>query len=60
MDYTTYMFDTEEQLTEYISTQIEWAERVRDNGDTNEDWFAIKMESIKENESFIKKVCLFT
>lgn len=60
MDYTTYMFDTEKQLTEYIATQVEWAERVRDGGDTNEDWFTVKMESIKEDESFIKKVCLFT
>jgi len=60
MDYSTYLFDTEEELQEYIKTKIEWAERVRDNGETNEDWFAIKMDSIKENESFLKKVCLFT
>jgi len=60
MDYSTYLFDTEEELQEYIKTKIEWAERVRDNGETNEDWFTVKMDSIRENESFIKKVCLFT
>jgi len=60
MDYSTYLFDTEQQLTEYIATQIEWAERVKEAGDVKEEWFEKKMESIKENESFIKKVCLFT
>jgi hypothetical protein len=60
MDYSTYLFDSEEELQEYIKTKIEWAERVRDNGETNEDWFTVKMDSIKENESFLKKVCLFT
>jgi len=60
MDYSTYLFDTERQLTEYMATQIEWAERVRDAGDVKDDWFEKKMESIRENESFIKKVCLFT
>jgi hypothetical protein len=60
MDYSTYLFDTERQLTEYMATQIEWAERVKDAGDIKDDWFEKKMESIRENESFIKKVCLFT
>ena len=60
MDYSTYLFDTEEQLADYMTTQIEWAERVRDAGDVKDDWFEKKMESIRENESFIKKVCLFT
>ena len=60
MDYSTYLLDTEEELQEYIKTKIEWAERVRDNGETNEDWFEKKMDSIREQESFIKKVCLFT
>jgi len=60
MDYSTYLFDTQDQLSEYIATQIEWAERVRDAGDVKEEWFEAKMQSIRENESFIKKVCLFT
>ena len=60
MDYSTYLIDTEEQLDEYIATQTEWAKRVRDGGETNEDWFIVKMDSIRENESFLKKVCLFT
>ena len=60
MDYSTYMFESEDELKEYIGTQIEWAERVRDAGDVTDDWFDIKMESIRETESFIKKVCLFT
>jgi len=60
MDYSTYLFDTEEQLIEYMTTQIEWAERVKEAGDVKDDWFEKKMESIRENESFIKKVCLFT
>lgn len=60
MDYSTYLFDTEEQLIEYMTTQIEWAERVREGNHENDDWFEKKMESIRENESFIKKVCLFT
>jgi hypothetical protein len=61
MDYSTYLFDTQDQLDKYIATQIEWAERVRDDGgETNEDWFNEYIYSIKENESFIKKVCLFT
>ena len=60
MDYTTYMFDTEEELTKYTSTQLEWAERVRDAGEVEDDWFAERVQMIRETESFIKKVCLFT
>jgi hypothetical protein len=60
MDYSTYLFDTQDQLSEYIATQIEWAERVKNAGDVKEEWFEAKMQSIRENESFIKKVCLFT
>tara|TARA_R110000772_G_scaffold77050_2_gene165992 strand:+ start:9890 stop:10384 length:495 start_codon:yes stop_codon:yes gene_type:complete len=60
MDYTTYMFDTEEELTKYTITQIEWAERVRDAGEVGGDWFEERMQMIRETESFLKKVCLFT
>lgn len=60
MDYSTYLFETEEQLSQYMATQIEWAERVKEAGDVKEDWFEVKMQSIREHESFIKKVCLFT
>ena len=60
MDYTTYMFDTEEELTKYTITQIEWAERVRDAGEVGGDWLEERMQMIRETESFLKKVCLFT
>jgi hypothetical protein len=60
MDYTTYMFDTEEELTKYTITQIEWAERVRDAGEVDDGWFDERMQMIREAESFLKKVCLFT
>jgi len=60
MDYTTYMFDTEEELTKYAITQIEWAERVRDAGEVDDGWFDERMQMIRETESFLKKVCLFT
>ena len=60
MDYTTYMFDTEEELTKYTITQIEWAERVRDAGEVDDGWFDERMQMIRETESFLKKVCLFT
>lgn len=60
MDYTTYMFETEEELTKYTITQVEWAERVRDGGEVDDDWFEERMQMIRETESFLKKVCLFT
>ena len=60
MDYTTYMFDTEEELTKYTNTQIEWSERVRDGGEVDDDWFEERMQMIRETDSFLKKVCLFT
>ena len=60
MDYSTYLFDTEEQLKDYITTQTEWAERAREGNDLDDDWFTTKMESIRETETFLKKVCLFT
>ena len=60
MDYTTYMFETEEELTKYTITQVEWSERVRDGGEVDDDWFEERTQMIRETESFLKKVCLFT
>ena len=60
MDYEEYLFETNDKLYRYIQDKMEWVRQGRRNGEVDNNFYLQKLESIKEEQSFLKKVCDLT
>ena len=60
MDYPEYLFETEEEVAHHISERMKWVQQGRMEGQIDNDFYLAKLEEIREQSIFLKKVCDFT
>jgi hypothetical protein len=60
MDYSTYLYDTEEEIQAYIDDRKKWLNEGKAKQYFDIEYYAQKLERLEEEKDFLKKVCLFT
>ena len=60
MDYEKYLFESNGEIHKYIQDKMMWLQQGRASGEVDNDFYLEKLESIKEEQSFLKKVCDLT
>jgi hypothetical protein len=60
MDYSTYLYDTEEEIEAYIEDRKKWLNEAKAKQYFDVEYYAEKLERLEEEKEFLKKVCLFT
>ena len=60
MDHEEYLFESNGEIYEYIQDKLEWLRQGRMNGDVDNDFYLERLEAIKEEQEFLKKVCDLT
>ena len=59
MDYSTYLYDTEEEILAYIEDRKKWLNEGKAKQYFDVEYYAEKLERLEEEKEFLKKVCLF-
>ena len=60
MDYEKYLFESNGEIHKYIQDKMMWLQQGRASGEVDNDFYLERLESIKEEQSFLKKVCDLT
>jgi len=60
MDYEQYLFETNAEISKYIQDKMEWLLKGRVDGQVDNDFYLERLERIKEEQIFLKKVCNIT
>ena len=60
MDHEEYLFESNGQIHEYIQDKMMWLQKGRADGQVNNDFYLERLEKIREEQDFLKKVCDLT
>ena len=60
MDYEEYLFESNGEIHKHIQDKMMWLQQGRASGEVDNDFYLERLESIKEEQQFIKKVCDLT
>ena len=60
MDHEEYLFESNGEIYKYIQDKMMWLQRGRTSGEVDNDFYLERLESIKEEQEFLKKVCDLT
>jgi len=60
MDHEEYLFESNGEIYKYIQDKMMWLQKGRVHGEVDNDFYLQKLESIKEEQEFLKKVCDLT
>jgi hypothetical protein len=60
MDYEEYLFESNGEIHKHIQDKMMWLQQGRTSGEVDNDFYLERLESIKEEQSFLKKVCDLT
>ena len=60
MDHEEYLFESNGQIHEYIQDKIMWLQKGRADGQVDNDFYLERLEKIREEQDFLKKVCDLT
>jgi len=60
MDYEKYLFESYSDVAKYIQDQMKWVSEGKMSGQVSNEFYLERLESIKEEQEFIKKVCDLT
>ena len=60
MDYSEYLFETEEEVIHYIAEQMKWLQLGKMEGHVDNDFYLERLEEIQAESIFLKKVCDLT
>jgi len=60
MDYEKYLFTSFGDVAKYIQDQMKWVSEGRASGQVDNDFYLQKVEALREEQQFIKKVCDLT
>jgi len=57
MDYEKYLFESNGEIHKHIQDKMMWLQQGRASGEVDNDFYLERLESIKEEQTFLKKVC---
>ena len=60
MDHEEYLFESNDEIYKYIQDKLQWLRQGRMNGNIDNDFYLERLETIKEEQEFLKKVCDLT
>lgn len=60
MDYSEYLFDTEEEVALHIAEQMKWLQQGKMGGHIDNEIYLARLEQIQAESIFLKKVCDLT
>ena len=60
MDYCEYLFETENEIASHIAEQMKWLQLGKIEGHVDNDFYLQRLETIRQESIFLKKVCDFT
>ena len=60
MDHPEYLLETNQEVATYIQDQMKWLTEARMMGHVDNDYYLLRLESIRSESIFLKKVCDFT
>ena len=60
MDHEEYLFDSNGQMHEYIQDKMMWLQKGKAEGQVDNDFYIERLETIKQEQEFLKKVCDLT
>tara|TARA_A100001515_G_scaffold128314_1_gene114478 strand:- start:948 stop:1442 length:495 start_codon:yes stop_codon:yes gene_type:complete len=60
MDHEEFLFESNGQIYEYIQDKMMWLQKGRVDGQVDNDFYLERLEKIREEQDFLKKVCDLT
>ena len=60
MDHEEYLFETNGEISRYIQDKMAWLLQGRVDGQVDNEFYLDRLERIKEEQIFLKKVCDLT
>lgn len=60
MDYSTYLYNTEEEIEAYIEDRKKWLNEGKAKQYYDTDYYAERLKILEEEKEFLKKLCLST
>ena len=60
MDYEQYLFETNGEISKYTQDKMAWLLQGRVDGQVDNEFYLERLERIKEEQIFLKKVCNIT
>ena len=60
MDHEEYLFETNGEIYKYIQDKMMWLQKGKAAGQVDNDFYLERLETIKQEQEFLKKVCDLT